>query len=218
MLPYTFIRPALSCHDFTRTSHTIHREALFLPLHSRGASRCLLLSLVVFSMTPTTSSTSTVMAASGPSAVNQTSQVVLTFTHFAAPILLLALFLVTFVAHSIATASENDTVQPITSQTGPGGKPLPRNTSPAAKAKQKSKVLDFSPARKLLFTWLSIGLILTFVGNAGVVIVHALVKRKDNWWCGQSVVVCGQCSFHRQILMSLARYTSLPRYSSTRLS
>ncbi len=115
---------------------------------------------------------------------------VMVYTHYASPIILLVFFLVAFTAHSILTASKEDVIQVQTGQTGPGGKPLPRTSSPTAKAAREKKALDFSPSRKLLFTWLSVGVVLTFLGNAVTVIVHALLDRKDNWWCGQAVVVC----------------------------
>ena len=118
------------------------------------------------------------------------AQEIMVYTHYSSPIILLVFFLVAFTAHSILTASKEDVVPAKTGgQTGPGGKPLPRNTSPTAKAAREKKALDFSPSRKLLFTWLSAGVVLTFLGNAVTVIVHALVDRKDNWWCGQAVVV-----------------------------
>ena len=119
------------------------------------------------------------------------AQEIMVYTHYASPIILLIFFLLAFTAHSILTASKEDLIQPSPGQTGPGGKPLPRTSSPAAKAAaREKKALDFSPSRKLLFTWLSAGVVLTFLGNAGTVIVHALLDRKDSWWCGQAVVVC----------------------------
>lgn len=117
-----------------------------------------------------------------------TAQDLLLYIHFASPPLLLALFLVAFTVHSIATASKDTTVAAATDQTGPGGKPLPKHTGPSARSK-RTAITDFSRARKLLFDLLSVGLILTFLGNAAVVILHALIDRKDNWWCGQSVAV-----------------------------
>ena len=119
------------------------------------------------------------------------AQQVMIYIHYASPIILLVFFLVAFTAHSILTASKEDVIQVETAQTGPGGKPLPRTSSPIARAAaREKKALDFSPSRKLLFTWLSVGVVLTFLGNAGTVIVHALLDRKDSWWCGQAVVVC----------------------------
>jgi len=130
------------------------------------------------------------MPSSRPWVSNNTAQAILTYVHYASPIILLVFFLGAFTTHSILTASKDDILQPESNQTGPGGKPLPRNTSPSArKDEEKQKDLDFSPARKLLFNWLSVAVILTFLGNAVIVIVHALLDRKHEWWCGQSVVV-----------------------------
>lgn len=116
------------------------------------------------------------------------AQHLLLYIHFASPPVLLAFFLVAFTVHSIVTAPKDTTITPATDQTGPGGKPLPKYTGPSARSK-RTKITDFSRPRKLLFDLLSVGLILTFVGNAVVVILHALICRKDNWWCGQSVAV-----------------------------
>ena len=110
--------------------------------------------------------------------------------HYASPILLLVLFLVAFTVHSIVTAPKDNTLNASAEQTGPGGKPLPQNTGARAAA-QKKQVLDFSPARKLLSIWLSVGTILTFLGNAVVVIIHTLLDRKQGWWCGEDVAVSG---------------------------
>ena len=128
------------------------------------------------------------MAPTEPWVSNTTAQAVLTYVHYAYPIILLFSFLLAFTVHSILTASKDDTVQAVPDKTGPGGKPLPRNTSPSAK-KGKQEALDFSPARKLVFDWLSIGVILTFLANSVIVIVHALTAKKHGWWCGQSTVV-----------------------------
>ena len=120
------------------------------------------------------------------------AQKVMIYTHYASPVVLLVFFLVAFTTHSILTASKEPLVEVKPGQTGPGGKPLPRTSSPTAKAAREKKALDFSPSRKLLFTWLSAGVVLTLLGNAVTVIVHALLERKDNWWCGQAVVVCAK--------------------------
>ncbi len=119
-----------------------------------------------------------------------TAQNILVYTHYSSPIILLALFLFAITAYSIATASSEAVIHPSTEQTGPGGKPLPQKIRPSAKEKQEKNALCFSRGRKLLFEWLSVGTILTFVGNAVVVILHAIFDRKDNWWCGESVAVC----------------------------
>ena len=112
------------------------------------------------------------------------------YIHFTSPVILLAFFLVVFTANSIATASPDSTVAASTQLTGPGGKPLPQGKGGSqAKAQRRKQVLDFTPARKLLFDWVSAGAALTFVANAVVVISHALWDRYDNWWCGQHVAV-----------------------------
>ena len=119
-------------------------------------------------------------------ASNQDAQQILNVVHFSSPIILIIFFLTAFTAQSIATASTDHPNNPHDEQTGPGGKPLP-----SSKKKPKERnTLDFSPARKLLFNWLSVGTCTTFVANAAVVILHALVDRKDHWWCGEAVAVC----------------------------
>ncbi|KAL9106459.1 MAG: hypothetical protein Q9187_008558 [Circinaria calcarea] len=114
---------------------------------------------------------------------------ILLYIHYASPIILLFFFLAAFTAHSILTASEETTAKVSTDKTGPGGKPLPSNTGARAAARRKKQVLDFSPARKLLFQWTSVGALLTFVANGVVVILHTVLNRKDEWWCGEAVAV-----------------------------
>ena len=121
-----------------------------------------------------------------PAVSNRTAQTILVYVHFGSPIILILFFLITFTAHSIATASVDTSVEDPQGQTGPGGKPLPKKPR---RTSQGSNGLDFSPARKLLFNWLSVGTIATFVANAVVVITHALVDREENYWCGESVAV-----------------------------
>ncbi|KAL9029514.1 MAG: hypothetical protein Q9196_002252 [Gyalolechia fulgens] len=123
---------------------------------------------------------------SKPEQSSENAQHILLFFHFASPIILIIFFLTAFTAHSIVTASTDTATNPLEEQTGPGGKPLP---SSKKRPKKKKNVLDFSPARKLLFIWLSAGAAATFVGNAVVVILHALLDRKNNWWCGEAVAI-----------------------------
>lgn len=147
-----------------------------------------------------------------PEATNENAQDILYYVHFSSPIILIIFFLIAFTAHGIATASPDTDIENPHPQTGPGGKPLPASKKTSA----KKDALDFSPARKLLFNWLSVGTIATFVGNAVVVILHALVDRKDNWWCGEAVAVC-QSSYdaiHKKA-NSTPRSMSLPLFLST---
>ena len=119
---------------------------------------------------------------------NQVAQGILAYVHYSYPIILLIFFLAATTTHAVLTASKDDLVQAAPDQTGPGGKPLPRNTSPTAR-KRIQQTIDFSPARKLSFSWISVAAILTFLGDAVIVMVHALMAKEENWWCGQSVVV-----------------------------
>ena len=101
------------------------------------------------------------------------------FTHFAYPVILLTVFLVAFVVHSINTNSKK--------YTGDDGKPLLRTTGSDGSTSARKKDTSFTPLQKAAFNWLSIALIATFVGNAASVIVHALVQRP--WWCGDATAV-----------------------------
>ena len=118
-------------------------------------------------------------------------EVLLNVTHFNYPWVLLVVFLTAFVTNSILSAEPSlETVnEPVV--TGPGGKPLPRSAKKAKEAKEKRKLKDFTPGRKLLFIWLSAGVISTFVANAVNIIVHALTKRENGWWCGEATAVSG---------------------------
>ena len=135
---------------------------------------------MIFSFFPAAGSLS-----AAPPAVNH----LLIYTRFSSPIILLAVFLVAFTAHSIVTASDDNLTEPETQATGPGGKPLPPKLSAAARARRAERTEDLSPARKLLVVWLSVGIIVTLVGNAALAILHTLLARHENWWCGESVAV-----------------------------
>lgn len=119
------------------------------------------------------------------------SSSLLVYIHFTSPLILLCFFLVLLTTHGIVTTPKDVVARTPSQATGPGGKPLPQKASPSAKSKarREKEELDVSPARKLLFTWLAVGNILTFVGNAAVVIIHSVLYRKDHWWCGKSVAV-----------------------------
>lgn len=112
------------------------------------------------------------------------------YTHFSYPIVLLIVFIIAFAADGIVSSSSDPsgssagTSTPVV--TGPGGKPLPRNNRPSKVSKQHR---DFSPAKKLLFCWLSIGLLASFICNAINIVVHALAEREKGWWCGESTAV-----------------------------
>jgi hypothetical protein len=125
---------------------------------------------------------------------------ILDFLQYAYPIVILFFFIFAFGAHSIASgkaaakaAAKANSARKV--QYGPGGKPLPVRSQSFKKVLPK----DFSPSRKLVFEWLTVGVLLTYIGNATVVILHAIVYRRENWWCGEAVTVgyprhCLHCS------------------------
>lgn len=120
-----------------------------------------------------------------------TPTVLLDVVHFHYPWILLLVFLTTFIANSILSAPASATVVEPT-VTGPGGKPLPRSAKKSKEEKEKRKQQDFSPVRKLVFIYLSAGVILTFVGSAINIVLHALTERENGWWCGESTAVSGR--------------------------
>ncbi len=119
---------------------------------------------------------------------NQFAQNILIYVRYSYPVILLVFFLAATTTHAVVTASKDELVQPMPDQTGPGGKPLPRTLSPGAK-KKTQQTIDFSPTRKLFFGWISVAAILTFLGDAVIIMVHALMDKENHWWCGQSAVV-----------------------------
>lgn len=149
----------------------------------------------------------------GPWESNPTAHRVLVLVQFFSPVALMVVLILAFIYHGVtkSKSAEEDEPQPL----GPGGKPLPRNLSPAAKAKKAEKELDFSSSRKWIFKILSICVLLTLVGNAAVVIVHALLRRRENWWCGQSFVVSATMKaspliaewMNRSIILGSSSYT-----------
>ncbi|KAM3083677.1 ATP-binding cassette-type vacuolar membrane transporter Hmt1 [Clarireedia jacksonii] len=136
---------------------------------------------------------------------------ILDLVHFNYPWVLLVVFLVAFIAHSILIAeSADDSAEPIL--TGPGGKPLPRSARKSEEERRKRKLQDFSPVRKLLFLWLSAGILATFLGNAINIVVHALDRRENGWWCGEAtaIYICASLFFYSVFLISLVDTTPSP--------
>lgn len=111
---------------------------------------------------------------------------ILHYTQILYPVFLLVLFAVGFVIHGVITAGNDPALPPPPNVTGPGGKPLPMRRPSKAKVPQKENV---GTIKRLLFIWLVSGVIATFVGNAANIVVHALVKRDEGWWCGEATAV-----------------------------
>ncbi|KAL2819372.1 hypothetical protein BDW59DRAFT_122172 [Aspergillus cavernicola] len=128
------------------------------------------------------------------------------------PILVLVVFASSFVASSILTA-RTASQNPCTSQTGPGGRPLPqrsRSTVAVVKAPQR-----FSRNANLCFNWLSLGVLVTFVSEAAVNVAHVMIARSEHWWCGQAVVIYVVGSFfdYAIILVSLLDTDPSPTFA-----
>lgn len=118
----------------------------------------------------------------------------LDLVHFNYSWVLFVVFLVAFVANSILTAElSSDSKGPVL--TGPGGKPLPQSSARRSKEERekRKKLKDFSPGRKLLFLYLSVGVLATFVANGANIIIHALTQTDNDWWCGEATAVSGNC-------------------------
>ncbi|KAI7097876.1 putative ABC transporter [Hortaea werneckii] len=139
---------------------------------------------------------------------NPVAQDILTYVQIAYPIVLICLYIITFTIRSITTARNDDQDNLEPEQLGPGGKPLPQ------KSKKKEPAIpndfDFSRPRKLLFEWLSLGVLGSIGGNIAVVIVHAIVGREEHWWCGQSPTIYLVGSFMVYALLLITMIDSKP--------
>jgi ABC-type transport system involved in Fe-S cluster assembly fused permease/ATPase subunit len=116
------------------------------------------------------------------------------------PIFLLSLFAVAFVVNTMVTAnraSNNESVR-----MGPGGRPLPKRCRSAAPAR---KLREFSPTVKRFFNWLSVAVLVTYLIDATIYILHVMMARSEHWWRGQSAVIYIVASFffYAVLLMTL---------------
>ncbi|RAH52767.1 heavy metal tolerance protein precursor [Aspergillus piperis CBS 112811] len=134
------------------------------------------------------------------------------YLRIASPIILLLIFVASFIASSIVTA-RNANKHANAVHTGPGGRPLPkrsRSTMTVIKAPQK-----FSERTKLLFKWLSVGVLLTIAADGALNVAHVMIARSEHWWCGQSVVIYVVGSFfdYAIILVSLLDTNPSPTFA-----
>lgn len=100
------------------------------------------------------------------------------------PIFLLCLLVLAFVANTMITASKANKDDSL--RMGPGGRPLPKRSRSTGTFR---KTLGFSRTVKRIFNWLSVGVLVTFLADATIYIVHVMVASSEHWWRGQSVVV-----------------------------
>jgi hypothetical protein len=125
------------------------------------------------------------------------------------PIFLLILFVVAFVANTTIAAKKASKHE---SQCfGPGGRPLPQRTRSVPTYKSQ-----FSRNVKRVFNLLSVAILLTFLADAIIYIIHVMVARSENWWRGQSFVVCSMPKVWSFSTLTLNhRFTSSARSLST---
>lgn len=116
----------------------------------------------------------------------------LTIAHPLSPIIIIIAFLIAFLTHSLSSAKTSQCHPSRTQQTGPNGKPLPRRLSPdrCRSPVESSALPDFSPGARSTFRWLNLLILITYVIDAANTVSHAIISRKEHWWCGQSLVVC----------------------------
>lgn len=118
-----------------------------------------------------------------------TSLRVLNWTKKLYPGVLLAVFIVGFVTYGIVNAPNDAGKVQVHPMKGPGGRPLPLRRKSANQVKEAASVKDLSPLAKFIFQILQTTVLLTFLVNAGLIIVQALVDRKAQWWPGESAIV-----------------------------
>ncbi|KAF2458442.1 heavy metal tolerance protein [Lineolata rhizophorae] len=171
------------------------REPLLERLHSQSASPA-----PPFTSSPSSSSS----AAVAPS--RSAAHAVLVDLHFAYPIVLLFFFLAAFTARSILVSNRNANRPNQKLQLGPGGKPLPKLDPTRNHRTRKEKPDDLPRSQKVVFILLSALAAASFLANAANVIIHALWRRDQEWWCGQHMViyVCGSFFVYTLFLISIS--------------
>ncbi|KAI2083838.1 ATP-binding cassette-type vacuolar membrane transporter Hmt1 [Ophidiomyces ophidiicola] len=143
---------------------------------------------------------------------NATLRVVLQYMQTVSPIIIVLVFSIAFVANSIISARKVKCNAAVT--TGPGGRPLPTRMRSTAVIVTDT-VEDFSPNVKLVFKWLSVSILLTFVADAALNMSHVMLHRLEHWWAGQSVVIYIVGSFFAWtvVLISLVDTTPSPTFA-----
>ncbi|KAK2806852.1 hypothetical protein FQN51_005652 [Onygenales sp. PD_10] len=147
-----------------------------------------------------------------PSLSHNEIRALLSYTRTLSPLILVVVFVISFVAHSVVSAKKLNAATPQI-KTGPGGRPLPKRMRSTAVI--TPTITDFSPNTKLAFKWMSVGVLLTFVADAAVNMWHVIVERQQHWWCGQAVVIYIVASFfaYTVILVSLVDTTPAPTFA-----
>lgn len=124
-----------------------------------------------------------------PSDTLASAQGLLHYLRIFSPIVLLLAFVIAFIVSSIVSARQLTPTG--TTACGPGGRPLPKRTRSTMEIlKDRQKI---SPRFRLVFQWLAVVVLLTYVVDAAVIVTHAILYRSQHWWRGQATVVS---SFH----------------------
>jgi len=118
-----------------------------------------------------------------------TSRQILTVAKEAYPAVVLGVFLIGFIAYGVVTAPDDSDKVKVHPMRGPGGRPLPARRKSANQVKEAARVKDFSPSAKLIFRILTLGVLVTFVGNAASIILQTIIYRRQEWWPGQAAIV-----------------------------
>ncbi|KAG9243289.1 putative heavy metal tolerance protein [Calycina marina] len=133
--------------------------------------------------------------------------------HFNYPWVLIIVFLTAFLVNSIRSS---DSSRPLLSQTitGPGGNPLPAKVRKSKLERERLARLGFSPVRKAVFKYITVGVLFTFAATCANTTLHAIAERENGWWCGEATViyVIAGGFFHSILLVALFDSSSAPAY------
>lgn len=117
------------------------------------------------------------------------AQVFLNYVCISDPIVLLIVFFVVFIAQSAYIAKDAGNSANNAGQYGPGGKPLPKRTRAMMMLSRELPVELARKNSKALFLGLTLGVLVAYLAEAAVHMVHALTAKEQQWWPGQAVVV-----------------------------
>lgn len=132
------------------------------------------------------------IAPPGPEESRQPLQKLLVYVHYAYPLVLLIFFLSAFTVQSIYTSRNRNTSEAPPKKTphyGPGGKALPIRGPNTRSNVHPDQAVELPRGQRLVFQWVSVVACLTFAGSAINTISHAVIRRDEQWWCGQATVV-----------------------------
>ena len=119
-----------------------------------------------------------------------TTRDILTYIRYATPIILFIVFCTIFLARSILEAKRDP--RPLKGhlrRSARKEKGISPVNSSSLQGQSEGIILDFSPSRKGFFLLTNFLLLLTFVANGAIVVVHAVLERQHDYWCGQAYVV-----------------------------